>query len=318
MSPPRPLNRALWYRRFGRPAEALGLEAAEPPSREPGRLLVRMIAAGVNPSDLIPITGAYRHRVVPPRVAGYEGCGRVIEADDPAWIGRRVLPLRGEGTWQLFVQAEPSKTIVVPDDVPDELAARAYINPLAALLMLESRPIAGRRVLLTAGGSTCARLLGAWALEAGAAEVFAVHRSLAHADALAGLGLVPFRQDDPGLAPLAAKVDVVFDAVGGSLAETVLGGLRRGASFVSYGLLSGEPFRPIPGGPTVQRFHIRDRLEGLDDATWRAWFDRLWSLLRATALPAVRPFPIDAWREALAAFDEPGRTYKPMLTFESE
>ncbi|MCM2294253.1 hypothetical protein NAC44_18150 [Allorhizobium sp. BGMRC 0089] len=34
---------------------------------------VRMLASGINPSDLIPITGAYGHRITPPMMAGYEG-----------------------------------------------------------------------------------------------------------------------------------------------------------------------------------------------------------------------------------------------------
>jgi NADPH:quinone reductase-like Zn-dependent oxidoreductase len=59
----------------------------------------------VNASDLIPITGAYRHRTPLPAVAGYEGVGIVTDA--PAsfahLLGKRVLPLRGQGTWQRYV-----------------------------------------------------------------------------------------------------------------------------------------------------------------------------------------------------------------------
>jgi NADPH:quinone reductase-like Zn-dependent oxidoreductase len=86
-------NRALWLRSFGRPADVLRLETARLPERPIGSLRVRLSAVPINPSDLIPITGAYRHRVFPPRVAGYEGLGTVVDTDedDRALIGRRVL-----------------------------------------------------------------------------------------------------------------------------------------------------------------------------------------------------------------------------------
>ncbi len=49
---------AHWYRRFGPSLEAPTLEAAEVGDRLPGTVRVRMITAPINPSDLIPITGA--------------------------------------------------------------------------------------------------------------------------------------------------------------------------------------------------------------------------------------------------------------------
>ncbi|WP_165064673.1 zinc-dependent alcohol dehydrogenase family protein [Paludisphaera rhizosphaerae] len=308
---------ALWYRRFGPPAEVLSLEQADRPARIPGRVRVQMTAAPINPSDLIPITGAYRHRVEPPQVAGYEGVGVIVEADDTHLLGRRALPLRGEGTWQTSVQVVPERLILVPDDISDDVAARAYINPLAALLMLERWPATDRRILLTGGGSSCARLLGAWALADGAREVVAVHRSPGHSAALAGLGFRPIAEDDLALPAIARGCDLVFDAVGGNVAASILPYMARG-DFVSYGLLSGQPFGWRTDGVRIHRFHLRDGFESMADSVWRGWFDRLWPRLRVAPMPAVRRFPIEEWRAALAAFDEPGRSFKPLLEFGSE
>jgi len=93
---------ALTYRTFGNPLETLNMEAAEVPELSANKLRVSMLCAPVNPSDLIPIHGAYSHRIALPAVAGYEGVGRVMEAPQAyaSLIGKRVLPLRGEGTWQ--------------------------------------------------------------------------------------------------------------------------------------------------------------------------------------------------------------------------
>lgn len=93
-------NLALGYCRFGEPETVLQSETAPLGALAPGHLRVRMLFSPVNASDLIPITGAYRHRTPLPAVAGYEGVGIVTDA--PAsfahLLGKRVLPLRGQGT----------------------------------------------------------------------------------------------------------------------------------------------------------------------------------------------------------------------------
>ena len=73
-------NLALWYRRFGEPETVLQPEISTPDARQTGNLRVRMLFSPVNASDLIPITGAYRHRTPLPAIAGYEGVGIVTDA----------------------------------------------------------------------------------------------------------------------------------------------------------------------------------------------------------------------------------------------
>ena len=87
-------NLALWYRRFGEPESVLQAETTPLSPRQPGEIRVRMLFSPVNASDLIPITGAYRHRTPLPAIAGYEGVGIVTEtpAAYPALLGKRVLP----------------------------------------------------------------------------------------------------------------------------------------------------------------------------------------------------------------------------------
>ncbi|KAB2528348.1 alcohol dehydrogenase, partial [Enterobacter hormaechei] len=192
------LNLALWYRRFGEPESVLQAETTPLSPRQPGEIRVRMLFSPVNASDLIPITGAYRHRTPLPAIAGYAGVGIVTEtpAAYPALLGKRVLPLRGQGTWQRYVDFPAAYAVPVPDDVDSLLAARAYINPLAAQMMLDRYPPVGKTVLLTAAGSACAFLLGQWARQAGAEAVYGIHRSPVHAQRLAEMGIVPIAQHD--------------------------------------------------------------------------------------------------------------------------
>lgn len=165
-------NDAIVYDRYGPPAAVLTLKRLPLAPLAGGRVRVRMRYAPVNPSDLIPVTGAYRHRTRLPAVAGYEGLGEVVAAPYGSRLsaGQRVLPLRGGGTWQRFIDLDETWLVPVPPAVDDLLAARGYINPLTAMLMLKRWPVAGKHLVLTAASSSCASLLGQWALAMGAGD----------------------------------------------------------------------------------------------------------------------------------------------------
>ena len=143
-------NDAIVYDRYGPPSAVLTLKRLPLAPLAGGRVRVRMRFAPVNPSDLIPVTGAYRHRTRLPAVAGYEGLGEVVAAPYGSRLcaGQRVLPLRGGGTWQRFIDLDETWLVPVPPAVDDLLAARGYINPLTAMLMLKRWPVAGKHLSL--------------------------------------------------------------------------------------------------------------------------------------------------------------------------
>lgn len=312
-------NTALCYRQFGEPESVLQQETAIKAPLQPGDLRVQMLMTPVNASDLIPITGAYRHRITLPAIAGYEGVGRVIAAPDSAasLLGQRVLPLRGEGTWQQYVDCPASMAIPVPDIVATPLAARAFINPMAAWLMLSLYPVQGKQVLLTAAGSDCGILLGQWALRQGATAVYGIHRSAIHAERLRGMGITAVAQQDiDSVRAIAATSDLAFDATGGELAQTILGAMDKRAAFICYGLLSGQSFTLQRHFPPMHWFHIRNHFEALNPQAWQAAFREIWPLLAASQYSDARLLPFTDWQSALAHYRQAGRTYKPVLAFE--
>jgi NADPH:quinone reductase-like Zn-dependent oxidoreductase len=308
-------NLALCYREFGLPEEVLRLEPLKMQALSAGSARVRMLESPVNPSDLIPVTGAYKHRIALPQVAGYEGVGVVAKCDEaPQLIGKRVLPLRGPGTWQRHVDSQQKWLVVVPDDIDTSIASRSYINPLAAMLMLKSWPVQKRRILVTAAGSSCAQLLLQWASRAGVQHMAGTYRSAVQEASIVRFGADAIDMHDI-VAVKALEADLVFDAVGGPLAQAILSQMRPDAEFVSYGLLSGKSFS---GNKFVspQRFHLRDQFEGLTPGGWQRWFDELWPLMRVAVMPSVAPFRLRDWRDALYMFEEAGRQLKPVLRFD--
>ena len=69
--------------------------------------------------------------------------------------------------------------------------------------------------------------------------------------------------------------DLVFDAVGGELANTLLSVLPASSILISYGLLSGQPLTQTRGSATVRKFHLREALPTLSVAAWRRGGRRL-------------------------------------------
>lgn len=309
---------ALTYRSFGSPLENLNLETVEIPNLTEGKLRVRVSCVPVNPSDLIPITGAYSHRIRLPAVAGYEGVGRVIAAprDYAYLIGKRVLPLRGDGTWQTIIDCDPALAVPVPDDISDDVAARAYINPLAALTMLESWPVKGKRVLLSGAGSNCADYLGSWAYHNGAAEVIGIHRSDSRVARMEKFGIKPVSmQDTSQISLVAREADLVFDALGGPVAANILQLMASDSTFIAYGLLTGQAIR-LDTKPRAhyRKFHLRESLVKMTSETWQEKFSDIWGLLSKTDMPDFQVFPSQNWREAVSEALRPS-SQKVLLDF---
>ncbi|MGY5957147.1 zinc-dependent alcohol dehydrogenase family protein [Kosakonia sp. BK9b] len=313
------VNSAVVYRRFGEPLMTLQYEHSELGSLAAGNIRVKMRFAPVNASDLIPVTGAYRHRITLPATAGYEGVGVVTEAsgDAVALLGQRVLPLRGQGTWQQYVDCPAAFAVAVPTDIDDSLAARAWINPMAALLMLQHFPPAGKQVVVTAAGSDCAGFLAQWARLSGATRVTGIYRSAIHADRLAANGITPLADTaTDAIEQTARDAEVVYDATGGALAALLLSAMPRHGQFVSYGLLSGQPFILRQGQPAVHWFHIRNYLDTLPAAAWQQAFGTIWARLRHSPCAGVSLFGLPQWQDAVRFYQTAGRTTRPVLAMD--
>lgn len=184
------------------------------------------------------------------------------------------------------------------------------------MLMLKRWPVAGKHLVLTAASSSCASLLGQWALAMGARSVSGIIRSPQHRARLEQAGIYPILDTDRALMEKVSQhSDLVFDAVGGELANTLLSVLPASSTLISYGLLSGRPLTQMRGSATVRKFHLREALPTLSVAAWRAAFDEIWQRLPTTSQPPAQRIALNDWREAIAAAGQPGRGGKILLDF---
>lgn len=325
------MARAIRYDRFGEPAEVLHLLQTPDVDPAPGELLVRMTARSINPSDLLTIRGTYARHTPLPATPGWEGVGTVVAAGSGALaelVGRRVLPLRGAGTWQELVTAPAEWAMPVPTVVTDNAAAQLYINPIAVWLMLtdELRLAPGSVLLVNAAGSACGRIAAQLCRELGLRMVGIV-RSGAYTDELLALGAVAVVDStrEP-LGPVLARLGAAggaaagLDAIGGSDGAALLDHLAPGAVLLSYGLLSGALLRPDPADLARRKVSVRDYwlrrwVDRCTGEEWRAAFGAVIDRLAdgRLALPVAATYDLADIAPAVRAAEASGRVGKVLL-----
>ncbi|OJJ76666.1 hypothetical protein ASPBRDRAFT_62782 [Aspergillus brasiliensis CBS 101740] len=319
-------------RAFGPPREMVIGEFCDPPIPPgPGQVLVRMILASINPSDLIPITGAYGTRTSLPFVPGFEGVG-VIEAVGTGVselkVGDRVLPLGSAGAWQTWKLTEERWCFPVPTDLTDQQAATAYINPLTAWMMTNKyAPTPPAPVVVNAATSAIGQMIIRMLNRLGVRPI-ALTRRPEVIDHWMGTSEVTavICSSDGGLRRKIHELTggqglaVAYDAVGGSEGNDLAHSLARGGTLVHYGLLSGTPlsgllYRECPNVQIVL-FRLRDWVHTVERREIRSALDNVFGLVREgiaySKIACV--FPLSSFQDALDYEAAPERKGKVLLS----
>ena len=133
--------RAQYERRGPVPQDVIEAVEFEAPTLQVGQALLEVVAAPINPSDLLTLTGEYGQLPPLPAIGGREGVGRVAELGPDAGelaVGQLVLLPRGCGTWSTHVVTEAAQLQPLPDQAdPLQLSMMAINPPTAALLLSE-------------------------------------------------------------------------------------------------------------------------------------------------------------------------------------
>ena len=96
------MKRATYSERGKVPQDVIRAEAFELPAPVEGQALVEVLAAPINPSDVLTLTGQYGLLPPLPAVGGNEGVGRVAQlgpSTNGLRVGQTVLLPVGIGTW---------------------------------------------------------------------------------------------------------------------------------------------------------------------------------------------------------------------------
>ncbi|MFG3133210.1 zinc-binding alcohol dehydrogenase family protein [Streptomyces tendae] len=291
--------------------------------RTPGTTLVAVVAAPLNPLDLVIASGTFHSaRHEEPYVPGSECVGLVLDSDHHApgsWVYAECHASPATpGSFATRVLVADEDLLPLPEGVDPVSAAAVGNSGTAAFMPLveDAGLRRGETVLVLGATGAVGQLAVQVAHRRGAGRVVGVARDRAALQRLLGLGadaVVDLRADE-GIEELAARllaaagpVDVVLDGVYGPPLEAALRVCAPRARVVNVGNPAGPTAR-IPAGLlrgkqlTLSGFAglhtpLRDKRAAL---TW------LWNALTRDELRVdVRTFPFEelpsAWRTQAAS-----------------
>lgn len=289
---------------FGSPGQVLKVENRELQRPKAGEVLVQMTERPINPSDLLPVYGVYSHRISLPAIPGYEGVGVVVDVGPSVssqWIGKRILPLRGEGTWQEYVTCNAELAVPVPDFMEDYMAAQLYINPITAWVacteVLALKP--GDVLLVNACGSSIGRIFAQLSQVLGF-QLIAITRNHHYTEELLQLGATHvINTAETPLQPTVMEwtngrgAKAAIDSIGGTDGSDLAFLVQSGGIVLTIGLLSGQPvhWADISKRTNVQvkMLHLRHWNQQVSVQEWQNTFQHLISLIQKKKLTFRRP-----------------------------
>ncbi|RWQ69326.1 MAG: zinc-binding alcohol dehydrogenase family protein [Mesorhizobium sp.] len=323
--------RAIQLNRFGAP-DVLDVVEMPKPEPQPGEVLIRVHAAGVNFFEVL--MRADRYAVTPdlPMVLGVEAAG-IVEAVgqgvDTSLTGRRVAaPLfastRPFGGYADYVTIDAKLAVPLPDTLSFEAATALMVQGLTAFHLLRQSQPAGKSVLVTAAAGGVGSLLVQLAKRQGASAVIAVAGSRAKLDLALSLGAdaaVDYSTPDwPARVREAAGgagVDIVYDIVGGSMTAASLQALAPCGELVfaalgRYAIGASELEAMITRNQSLRGFALLPLLsaDGL-----RANLSELFHLAASgqLAVPQGGRYPLDQAAEAHSSLEKRRSTGKVVL-----
>lgn len=274
------------------------------PEPVPGRVLIRVMAFGLNRGEMYTRLG-HSPAVTFPRVLGIE-CAGIVEAapGTPFEPGQTVVATTGgmgrayDGGYAEFASV-PGEHVHAVETTLDwtQLAAAPEAFHTAWGALEPALGIQAGQSLLIRGGSSAVGLVAADYAKAQGLTVLSTTRDPARADRLREFGADHAVIDDENIAPkvrdlLPDGVDVLFDLVGTKVLDDSFACVRRGGTLCMAGLLGGEWVIPdfAPGAviPSTTRFTyfsssatpmptaaLQAYLDGLADGTYRMPLDRV-------------------------------------------
>jgi NADPH:quinone reductase-like Zn-dependent oxidoreductase len=310
--------KAQYTERGPNPHQLIAPVEVELPALQAGEARVEVLAAPINPSDVLTLTGEYGILPPLPAIGGNEGVGRIVEcASDVSTlpVGTVVLLPVGCGSWSTHLQLPAKSLVPLPAGIDPVQLSMLTVNPPTALLMLRDfvdlQP--GDWVIQNAANSAVGGYLVQIAKLRGINTVNVVRRESAIAAVReAGAEHVLVDGDDlpkqvrvlTGDAPIRLGID----CVGGVSTENLARCLAEGATLVNYGAMSGERcmispryfvFRDI----TLRGFWLSQWFKKADPAARKAVFAEVGGLIATGKLKAKiqQTYPLTDIAKAVAA-----------------
>ena len=328
------MRAAIYEHRGAVPQDVIACVEQPTPVPAAGEVLLEMLAAPINPSDVLSLTGHYGLLPPLPAVGGNEGVARVSalgEGVHTLAVGDLVLMPMSGGTWRTHAVTSAAAVMRLPSagatpEIVQQLAMLMVNPPTAALLLSEFVTLGeGDWVIQNAANSGVGEYLIQLARARGVRTVSVVRRESAVAP-LEALGGDVVLVDGPDLAARVAaatdkaRIRLALDAVGGSATDRLAQCVAVGGTLVNYGALSGEACKVAPGSfvfrdITLRGFWLVNWFRRSSPAEQQALYGDLAARIARgelhTRVHAI--YPLAQVRDAVAAAAAGGRDGKILL-----
>jgi NADPH:quinone reductase-like Zn-dependent oxidoreductase len=229
-------------------------------------VLVKVIARPIHHGDLHILSALPQGGPVVPipegtlRVPGFEGVGTIVQLGTSAKGGRRlsegqrVAFFPPDGSWGEYVVVRYHSLLAVPNEVPNQIAAQMLINTITASVLIKAghnslkTPITPPvYILQNAASSGVGRLLTQIALERGVHPIRLVRSRQSIQKLQSALpGPAIFSTSDSNWKEQVRealgghKLEVAFDAIGGTAIDDLASVVDVGGTIINYGSLGSN------------------------------------------------------------------------------
>jgi len=324
--------RVLVCRQYG-PPDSLVLEERADPQPGPGEVRVAVRAAGINFPDVLAIAGTYQVKTAPPFVPGNEAAGiveAVGEGVGKLKVGDRVIATPHGGAFADKCLVEEKLCLPLPEALSFEQGAGFTVTHATTYhAFRQCTELRSGETLLVLGaaggvGSSAVEIgkaLGARVVAAASSEDKLQFARDVGADETINYSETSLRDAVKELT--AGKgVDVVYDPVGGELAQMALRSLAWHGRYLVIGFACGD----IPAFPANIALLKEARIIGVWWGTWAARnpAQSLQNMRELAAMIEERKlvprvterYPLDRYADAFAAITERRARGKVVLTMD--
>jgi len=242
--------RALVCKEYG-PPESLLIEEIDDPIAGDGQILIEVAAAGINFPDVLSIAGKYQVKTPTPFVPGNEAAGTVLSVGAGVTryaVGDQVIVNSKGGAFAEKVVADQNFTMHLPDGLGFELGAGFTVTYGTSYHALKQSAEleAGETILVlgAAGGVgisavEIAKSMGARVIAAASSDEKLEFARESGADELINYSTQDLKDTVRELTG-GDGVDVVYDPVGGELADAAFRALAWHGRYLVIGFASGD------------------------------------------------------------------------------
>ena len=230
------------------------------PDLKKGQVLVKMLAAPVNPSDLVYLLGKYGLPPTDGNFVGFEGCGIVVKANAGLygkWLEGKRVALSAQpgidGVWAEYAITKANFCLPVRKELSDEQAATIIVNPCTSVCLVErAKELGAKAIVINAAASQVGKGIIRYA-KMHNIKTIATITNIKNVETLKALGAdhVLLNTEDDYKAKLKTvchqcKATVLLDSVADKDTPELLQAMANNATAIVYGRLT-ETHDPIGG-----------------------------------------------------------------------